>query len=141
MGPLDKDVVRPDGLTAVDGKLRLQIRSHWYRSLPLSSLAVLDIAIDGEPVSSEQLGIGYADRSYAFSELPAQTDAWWYITDPVTIEIPRDGEPGEEHRVQVGLGLSIPYIIVGPPDARTPLLASSVTDKTLICNQESGAKR
>jgi hypothetical protein len=135
MGPLDKDVVRPDGLRAADGKLELQLRSHWYRSLPLSSLAVVDIAIDGEPVDSGKLTFRYEGRSYSFDQLPEQFDQWWYITDPITIEIPHErATPGSEHRVHVDLGLSIPYIIVGPPQARTPLLAASVTDKTLVCN-------
>ena len=135
MGPLDKDVVRPNGLRAAGDKLELELRSHWYRSLPLSSLAVLDIAIDDEPVSPDQLTVHYEGKSYGFDELPEQFDAWWYITDPITIEIPHDGAAaGAEHRVHVDLGLSIPYIIVGPPQARTPLLAASVTDKTLVCN-------
>lgn len=135
MGPLDKDVVRPDGLRAADGKLHLELRSHWYRSLPLSSLAVVDIAIDDEPIDSEKLTFSYEGKSYAFDELPEQFDEWWYITDPITIEIPHGGATrGSEHRVHVDLGLSIPYIIVGPPQARTPLLAASVTDKTLVCN-------
>lgn len=135
MGPLDKDVVRRDGLTAAGDSLRLELRSHWYRSLPLSSLAVVEIAIDGEPVASAQLSFHYDGKSYAFDELPEQFNEWWYITDPVTIEIPHRGAtPGTEHRVQVDLGLSIPYIIVGPPHAQNPLLAASVTDKTLVCN-------
>lgn len=135
MGPLDKDVVRRDGLTAAGDSLRLELRSHWYRSLPLSSLAVVEIAIDGEPVASDQLSFHYDGKSYAFDELPEQFNEWWYITDPVTIEIPHRGAtPGTEHRVQVDLGLSIPYIIVGPPHAQNPLLAASVTDKTLVCN-------
>jgi Domain of unknown function (DUF6379) len=135
MGPLDKDVVRPGGLKAAGEKLELELRSHWYRSLPLSSLAVVDIAIDGRPVDSDDLTFRYEGKSYAFSELPEQYDEWWYITDPITIEIPHTGAtPGGEHKVHVDLGLSIPYIIVGPPQARTPLLAASVTDKTLVCN-------
>jgi hypothetical protein len=103
--------------------------------LPLSSLAVVDIAIDGEPVASDQLTFHHEGKSYRFDQLPEQYDEWWYITDPITVEIPHEGStPGDEHRVHVDLGLSIPYIIVGPPQARTPLLAASVTDKTLVCN-------
>jgi hypothetical protein len=135
MGPLDKDVVRPDGLKARGDKLELQLRSHWYRSLPLSSLAALEIAIDDEPVEADQLSFHYEGRSYAFDELPGQFNEWWYITDPITIGIPHPGATaGAEHRLHVGLGLSIPYIIVGPPHAQNPLLAASVTDKTLVCN-------
>lgn len=135
MGPLDKDVVRPDGLHAAGDHLELEIRSHWYRSLPLSSLAVVDIAIDGVPVPGEQLTVRYDGARHDFGELPSLSDDWWFITDPVTIEIPHPGATaGSEHRVHLDLGLSIPYIIVGPPNDRQPLLAASVTDKTLVCN-------
>lgn len=135
MGPLDKDVVRPNGLKAAGDKLELELRSHWYRSLPLSSLAVVDIAIDDQPVAAEKLSFRYEGKRYTFNELPDQFNEWWYITDPITIEIPHaDARAGTEHKVHVDLGLSIPYIIVGPPQAKTPLLAASVTDKTLVCN-------
>ncbi len=39
MGPMDKDVVRDDALHATGDGFALDIRSHWYRSLPLTSLA------------------------------------------------------------------------------------------------------
>lgn len=135
MGPLDKDVIRPDGLRAAGETLELQIRSHWYRSLPLSSLAVVGLDIDAETVPSDELTFRYEGHRYGFNELEQQSDAWWYITDPVTIEIPRaQARSGEEHRIRLDLGLSIPYIIVGPPGARSPLLASSVTDTTLVAH-------
>ena len=135
MGPLDKDVIRPDGLRAAGETLELEIRSHWYRSLPLSSLAVLDLAVDGEPVLAGQLTARYEGKRHAFAELESLSDEWWYITDPVTLEIPHDGATaGAEHRVRLGLGLSIPYIIVGPPQARQPLLASAVIDTTLVAH-------
>jgi hypothetical protein len=38
--------------------------------------------------------------------------------------------PGRTHRVQLLLGLSIPYILTGPD--RVPLVAPSMTDKTLV---------
>jgi hypothetical protein len=52
----------------------------------------------------------------------------------VTLHVRRpNGHRGAEHRVELDLGLSIPYLILGGPDGR-PLLASSRTDKTLVCN-------
>ena len=135
MGPLDKDVVRPDGLRAAGDTLELELRSHWYRSLPLTSLAVVDVAIDGAAVDSASLAFRYEGGRYSFAQLAEHPDDWWYVTDPITVEIPHPRPtPGTEHRVQVGLGLRIPYILIGPPDDRQPLLASSQTDKTLVCN-------
>ena len=55
MGPLDKDVIRDDALHAVGDGFTLDIRSHWYRSLPLTSLAVLGLAVDGEKVPEEDM--------------------------------------------------------------------------------------
>ena len=59
-------------------------------------------------------------------------DEWWFITDAVELRIPRrDAAPGGRHRVELDLGLSIPYLIVGPGEGQ-PLLASSHTDKTIV---------
>ena len=50
-------------------------------------------------------------------------------TDPVVLHVPVETAPGREHRVQLLLGLSIPYILTGPD--RVPLVAPSASDKTL----------
>ena len=132
MGPLDKDVVRDDALSVTEDGYRLEIHSHWYRSLPMTSLAVVDLTLDGERVDSHQLRVGVNGKAFAFAELEELYDEWWFITDAVTLEIPRrGGVTGERHRVELDLGLSIPYLIVGPGEGQ-PLLASSHTDKTIV---------
>ena len=134
MGPLDKDVVRDDALTATDDGLALEIHSHWYRALPLTSLAVVDLTIDGEPVDPAGLTVEANGKTFAFADLENGWDEWWFTTDAVTLHVRRpNGRRGAEHRVELDLGLSIPYLIVGGPDGH-PLLASSRTDKTLVCN-------
>jgi hypothetical protein len=134
VGPLDKDVVRDDALTATDDGLALAIHSHWYRALPLTSLAVVDLTIDGERVDAADLTFEANGKTFGFADLENGWDEWWFTTDAVTLHVPRpNGHRGAEHRVELDLGLSIPYLIVGGPDGR-PLLASSRTDKTLVCN-------
>ena len=134
MGPLDKDVVRDDALTATDDGLALEIHSHWYRALPLTSLAVVDLAIDGDRVDPAELRVEANGRAFDFADLENRWDEWWFTTDAVTLHVRRpNGHRGAEHRVELDLGLSIPYLIVGGPDGR-PLLASSRTDKTLVAN-------
>jgi hypothetical protein len=135
MGPLDKDVVRPDALKAAGDALELQLHQHWYRSLPLTSIGVLDIAIDDEPIATGELTIEANGSTFSFDELAERPDEWWFTTDAITVRIPRRGaKAGEEHRVRVDLGLLIPYLLIGPPDQRRPLLASSLSDKTLTCS-------
>jgi Domain of unknown function (DUF6379) len=135
VGPLDKDVVRDDALFATDEGLALQVHSHWYRALPLTSLAVVDLAIDGERVDAGALTVEANGKRFDFDELTERFDEWWFTTDAVTLHIPRRGSAhGERHRVELDLGLSIPYLIVGDQATGKPLLASSHTDKTVVCN-------
>ena len=68
------------------------------------------------------------EHRYDFAELGEKGDEYWFTTDPVVLHAGRD-RAQERHRVQLLLGLSIPYILTGPD--RVPLLAPSSTDKTL----------
>jgi Domain of unknown function (DUF6379) len=132
VGPLDKDVVRDDALSATDEGYALEIHSHWYRSLPLTSLAVVDLTLDGESVDPSGLTVEANGKTFGFDELGELYDEWWFTTDAVTLQIPRPNATPGGHRVELDLGLSIPYLIVGPGEGQ-PLLASSHTDKTVVC--------
>lgn len=135
MGPLDKDVVRENALHTQNGGFALEVHHHWYRALPLSSIAVLDLKVDDEPVSAEAMTVHANGTTYTFAELEEQFDRWWFTTDAITITAPGQGfSAGSRHRIELDLGLLIPYLIIGPPDSRHPLLAASHTDKTLTCN-------
>jgi Domain of unknown function (DUF6379) len=129
MGPLDDQVVRDNSLTATADGLDIAVYSHWYRALPLPSLAKIDLTVDGTPVESDALSVTVNGHRYAFAELADKGDEYWFTTDPVVLHVPVDTASGRKHRVQLLLGLSIPYILTGPD--RVPLLAPSSTDKTL----------
>jgi hypothetical protein len=132
---MDKDVLRPDALRATPDALELDLHQHWYRSLPLTSVGVLDIQIDDEPVSTDDIAIEANGETFSFDELAERPDQWWFTTDAITVRVPCEGaKPGDQHRVRVDLGLLIPYLLIGPPDQRRPLLASSLSDKTLTCS-------
>ena len=130
MGPLDDQVVRADSLTATPDGLDVAVYSHWYRALPLPSLARVDLTVDGDRIDPSALDVTVNGHRYGFAELAGKGDEYWFTTDPVVLHVPVDSAPGREHRVQLLLGLSIPYILTGPD--RAPLVAPSSTDKTLI---------
>lgn len=133
MGPLDKDVVRESALSKTDDGYALQIRSHWYRALPLTSLDVIDLTLDGRHVDPSELTVEANGKRFRVDELAERFDEWWFTTDPITLHVPApDAEKGSAHRIELELGLRIPYLLVGGPDGE-PLLASSHTDKTLVC--------
>ncbi|OPG08972.1 DUF6379 domain-containing protein [Microbispora sp. GKU 823] len=129
MGPLDDQVVREDSLTATADGLDIAVYSHWYRALPLTSLAHVDLTVDGRRIAPDTLSVTANGRRYEFGELADRTDDFWFTTDPVVLHVPVSAASGQRHRVQLLLGLSIPYILTGPD--RVPLLAPSSTDKTL----------
>jgi hypothetical protein len=129
MGPLDDQVVREDSLTATPDGLDVAIYTHWYRALPLPSLAKVDLTVDGERIDPQSLSVTVNGHRYAFDELSEHGDEYWFTTDPAVLHVPVETEAGRTHRVQLLLGLSIPYILTGPD--RVPLLAPSSTDKTL----------
>ena len=130
MGPLDDQVVREDSLTATADGLDIAIYTHWYRALPLTSLALVDLTVDGERIDPASLAVTVNGHRYAWGELPEKGDEYWFTTDPTVLHAPVATTAGRTHRVQLVLGLSIPYILTGPD--RVPLLAPSSTDKTLI---------
>jgi hypothetical protein len=136
VGPLDKDVVRDDALSATEDGYALEIHSHWYRALPLTSLAVVDLKLDGAEVGPERLKVEANGKTFEFDELEGLYDEWWFTTDAVTLRVAGPGVlAGSTHRVELELGLSIPYLIVGDKSkGGAPLLASSHTDKTVVCN-------
>lgn len=129
MGPLDDQVVRADSLTATTDGLDIAVYSHWYRALPLPSLARVDLTVDGTLVDLADVSVSVNGNRYAFAELAERGDEYWFTTDPVVLHVPVQTSPGRKHRVQLVLGLSIPYILTGPD--RIPLVAPSTTDKTL----------
>ena len=129
MGPLDDQVVREDSLTATPDGLDIAIYTHWYRALPLPSLVKADLTVDGERIDTSSLSVTVNDHRYGWAELAERGDEYWFTTDPALVHVPVDTTPGRQHRVQLLLGLSIPYILTGPD--RVPLVAPSSTDKTL----------
>ena len=129
MGPLDDQVVRADSLTATSDGLDIAVYSHWYRALPLPSLAKVELTVDGTPIDPAALAATVNGHRYSFGELAGKGDEYWFTTDPVVLHTPVATAPGREHRVRLLLGLSIPYILTGPD--RVPLVAPSATDKTL----------
>jgi hypothetical protein len=129
MGPLDDQVVREDSLTATPDGLDIAVYSHWYRALPLPSLAKVDLTVDGERIDPAVLSVTVNGNRYPLEALAGKGDEYWFTTDPVVLHVPVLTSPGRAHRVQLLLGLSIPYILTGPD--RVPLLAPSSTDKTL----------
>ena len=130
MGPLDKFILADDALTVTAEGFALQIRSHWYRSLPLSSVNILTVNIDGEDVSPENISFAVNDKIHPLTSLSSLHDEWWFILDAATLQIQSAIKfaAGTSHEVMLELGFLLPYILVGPNSE--PLLSLSRVQKT-----------
>ena len=130
MGPLDKFMLPDNALSASPAGCGLSIRSHWYRSLPLSSIAILTVAIDGADVAAEHIKFAVNGERHPLAALAALHDEWWFIQDAANLDIqlPQPLAVDSQHEVTLELGLLLPYILIR--SHAEPLLSSSRVTKT-----------
>jgi hypothetical protein len=110
----------PDAVSATDRGLAILIRQPWYRSLPLSSVVDLEVAVDGVSVPREEIALTIEGNDYRLDELADSWQTVWFIQDAATVRVPADASASV--RVSVALTLRFPYIIidgVGPLTRRT----------------------
>ncbi|MGY1651107.1 C-glycoside deglycosidase beta subunit domain-containing protein [Geodermatophilus sp. SYSU D01119] len=108
---MTEGTLRPGALTVRDGRLALAVRLPWYRSLPLSCLESIEVAVDGGPAEVRSVGTG--DFSGPPAGLPAATGQW-DLRDALEVSLEVPGTPGAVHAVEVSLAVRIPYIQVAP---------------------------
>jgi hypothetical protein len=104
-------VIGPSGITATPDGVRIDIRLPWYRSLPLSTIEVAGVTIDGAPVDPAAMTFELEGRRFALDQLPDQVSTVWYVLDSAYLLL--RGLPikaGGETTVGVTLALYPPYI-------------------------------
>lgn len=121
-----------------DGSLRrtadgfaVDIRSNWYRALPLASFALLDVTVDGEAIPAEKLSVQINGRTRTLDEMAPELDEYWYVLDPATVYVADHRLDAGEHTVTVRLGQRAPYILHGPAIEDVLVVVEECT-KTLI---------
>jgi len=105
-------VIGDDSLRSDAAGFSFDLRIPWYRSLPLSCVEGVEVAVDGNSIADDDLVIVFNDRTYAVGDLPPLYEEWWQVTDAARVTIARSGglEPGP-HQLDVTLSVRIPYII------------------------------
>jgi len=108
------DRIIEQGTLTTDGtRATVEVRLPWYRALPASCIAGASLTIDGVEAPTDSLRWQMNGRTFTFGELVPNTEEWWFPTDSAVLsgDIPVAGDG--EHRVEVGLVLYIPYIVIG----------------------------
>jgi len=119
-----------DALREYDGGFELDVRLNWYRSLPLSSVATLELSVDGETVSRGEIAFVLNGSEHALDELAGRWEETWFVLDPATLRVRRPlVRRGEAVEISIRLGSRIPYLLIAPG---TPLEVVSERTRTLV---------
>ncbi|GHF15843.1 DUF6379 domain-containing protein [Pseudolysinimonas yzui] len=112
----------PNGLIT-DDSLRvhpegaaLSLTLPWYRSLWLSSVVRLEVALDGVAVPADDLTLELAGVRYRLDELAQQSEVLWYLQQHPLLIVRRDTPIalGERHEVAISGELRLPYMQIAP---------------------------
>jgi Domain of unknown function (DUF6379) len=106
------DKIIEDGTlrTHADG-FSVNARLPWYRSLPLSTVDVSDLKLDGHSVDRDRIEFIVNGQVHKLSELKDFEQEFWFILDSAEIRV--KGSPlaaNSEHDVELELALRPPYI-------------------------------
>jgi hypothetical protein len=109
-------VLSEDSLTTHPDGLAIALTVPWYRSLWLSSVSDIAVAIDGQPIPTERLRVELGERTYRIDELADQWDVLWFIQDRLQVIVPLDDPPAADHDVdvEVTVDLRLPYMQIAP---------------------------
>jgi hypothetical protein len=135
MGPLDKFILGEHSLALSPSGFTLSFRSHWYRSLPLSSIGTLRVAVDGVTVADGQMTLEVNGKQCPISQLAGLFNEWWFILDSARLNVTQTPalRRGQRYSIDFTLGLYIPYILVGP--SADPVLTTSHITRELACEE------
>lgn len=109
--PALSQVIGTGGITATADGLRVDIRLPWYRSLPLSTVEVGEVRLDGIRIDPARITFELEAKRYALSELQDQVSTVWYVLDSAYLDISGGSwKVGSEVEVSVTLIVYPPYI-------------------------------
>lgn len=121
-------VLRPDSLTAPDGRLSVAVHLPWYRSLPLSCLEAIHVRLDDVPVDVVSIAVPGFEGTTGDA---LDSDVDWDLRDALDVATDAPARSGQTARLEVALDVRIPYIQRAPG---VPLVQRTVvqTEGTIL---------
>lgn len=106
-----EQLIVDSSLRAVAGGMEFDIRLPWYRSLPLSTVEIGDLRINGKPIPAASISLQVNERRHAADELRDQVDDWWYVLDRGSVRVlAADIDSSAANEVELAINLYPPYI-------------------------------
>lgn len=99
-----------------DDGLAVSVQLPWYRSLWLSAVDDVAVAVNGAAVAKEHIRFVLEGRAYRVEELPEQSETLWFVADRPDVLIHLDTPPaaGEKITVEVVLTMRLLYMQIMP---------------------------
>lgn len=112
-------VVRQDGFYNVllNGKqvgFNLDLRINYYRGLPLSSVQVIEIKIDGERIPDSLVLAELNGKMFTTGQMKEMYAEYWGSKTPMHVRVFNSGLAPGEHDVEVRIEFKSPYMEFAP---------------------------
>lgn len=104
-------IVEEGTLRSTGQRASVEVRIPWYRALPASCIADVELRIDGLAAPKDSLVWNMNGRDFRLGELAETVDEWWFTTDSAVLSGDLAVADGQTHDVEVDLHLYIPYIV------------------------------
>ena len=100
-----------------DGKItgfQIGARLPYYRGIPLALFGGLDLMVDGEPFSRDQITVTVHGNSYTLDEMETETEDRWEFGEVAIVTVHKLGglQPGE-HKVELKELVLMTYVPEG----------------------------
>lgn len=109
-------LIQSDSLRPHPDGFAVALTLPWYRSLWLSSVVKVELAVDGERVAQEDLTLELGGVRYSLGEVAEQSEVLWYLQQHPLL-IAKRATPfalGETHEVAIVGELRLPYMQIAP---------------------------
>jgi hypothetical protein len=122
-------LIEDNSLKVTQDGFEVKARLLWYRSLPLSCVENVSLAINGEPIDQQAIYFGINNTLYQLDELENLVDQTWFVQDSARLCVKKTGmvSKGQACAIEAEIVLRAPYIMVGPDIFLTMPTTYSVT--------------
>ena len=114
--PSAVNLIEDNSLRVTANGFKINVRENWYRSLPLSCIEKVTVAVDGEEIPTGDIWFGINNAMHPLQDLEKLIGEYWYVQDSASLQVKKPGVmvPGKTYTVEVEITLRAPYILVGP---------------------------
>jgi hypothetical protein len=104
-------LISDESVKAAGKELSLEIRLPWYRALPLSTVEIASIRVNGKQIAPALVRFELNGKTIDAAQFENLTNEWWYVLDGgrLRVAVP-DILPGDEFDIDLTVNLYPPYM-------------------------------